>query len=123
MKSVLIADDEVDRARWWHFTTPRPAARQMSELSTDSGGLDGLPFGGSYVGVLEGPDRTRKVEMTRALPGQARLRPLVLISVFLPWLCSTQGGLEVLRGPALEPQSIRLPSWDPTACRYILISE
>ena len=95
----------------------------MFELSTDSGGLDGLPFGGSYVGVLEGPDRTRKVEMTRALPGQAGFRPLVLILVFLPWLCSTQGGLEVLRGPALEPQSIRLPSWDPTACRYILISE
>ena len=93
MKSVLIADDEVDRARWWHFTTPLPASRQMSELSTDSGGLDGLPFGGSYVGVLEGPDRTRKVEMTRALPGQARLRPLVLISVFLPWLfCARRRG-------------------------------
>ena len=54
------------------------------------------------VGILwsaRGPDRTRKVEMTRALPGQAGLRPLVLISVFLPWLCSTQGGLEVLRRP------------------------
>ena len=121
MKSVLIADDEVDRARWWHFTTPLPASRQMSELSTDSGGLDGLPSAGNSVGVLEGPDRTRKVEMTRALPGQARLRPMVLILIFLP--CSTQGGLEVLRGPALEPQSIRLPSWDPAACRYILISE
>ena len=84
MKSVLIADDEVDRARWWHFTTPRPVSQQMSKLSADSGGLDGLPFGGSSVGVLEGPDRIRKVEMTRAQPGQARLRPLVLILIFLP---------------------------------------
>ena len=123
MKSVLIADDEVERARWWHFTTPQPASRQMPESSADSGGLDGLPSCGNSVGVLEGPDRTRKIEMTRALPGQARFRPLVLISIFLPWLCSTQGGLEVRRGPALEPQSIRLPSWDPAACRYILISE
>jgi hypothetical protein len=118
VKSVLIADDEVDRARWWHFTTPWPASRQMSESSADSGGLDGLPSGGNSVGVLEGSDRTRKVEMTRALPGQAGLRLLVLISVFLPWLCLTQGSLEVLS----EPQSIRLPSWDPAACCYILIS-
>ena len=104
MKSILIADDEVDRARWWHFTTSQPTSQQMPESSADSGGLDGLPSGGNSVGVLEGPDRTRKVEMTRALPGQAGFRPLVLILVFLPWLCSTQGGLEVLRGPALEPR-------------------
>ena len=104
MKSILIADDEVDRARWWHFTTSQPTSRQMPESSADSGGLDGLPSCGNSVGVLEGSDRTRKVEMTRALPGQAGFRPLVLISVFLPWLCSTHGGLEVLRRLALEPR-------------------
>ena len=76
MKSVLIADDEVDRARWWHFTTLLPASRQMSELSTDSGGLDGLPFGGSYVGVLVlistvWAQQTKRA-LTRALIGGAQ---------------------------------------------------
>ena len=53
MKSVPIADDGDDGARWEHFTTLQPTSRQMPEPSAGSGGLDGLPPGGDFVGMLE----------------------------------------------------------------------
>ena len=42
-KSVPVADDGVDRARWGHSTALRPVSRQMPILSASTSGLDGLP--------------------------------------------------------------------------------
>ena len=53
VKSVPIADDGDDGARWEHSTTQRPVSWQMPEASAGSRGLDVLPPGGDSVGVQE----------------------------------------------------------------------
>ena len=40
----------------------------------------------------------RKVEMSLSSSERDKVRPLGLLSVFLPWLCLTQDGLEPFAG-------------------------
>ena len=75
------------------------------------------------MGLAQGQNRTRKVEMSLSASERGQVRLLGLISVCLPWLCLMQGGLEPFAGrPSNLGQSSLISneagsaSWRDTKC-------